>query len=124
VEANVFNDIAQYAQLNGEQEICGFVGLTQFNELEFFPVTNIDLHAAIGFKMDTTELVHLVDARYPLLALVHSHVWAQSSPSRTDTEWAKTFPALENILYIIYSVLRDTFGIFAWNGKEFYAIKN
>lgn len=82
--------IAELAEANPQQEICGILYYT-FNSVEIFPCQNVSLQdKAYTYEIDPQEYIKICSLGKPC-GVYHSHPESDSVFSETDIEYAEEF---------------------------------
>jgi proteasome lid subunit RPN8/RPN11 len=105
INSSFYEEIKDHALKQSAHEVCGFVILNDFGEVEIEPCENIHPDKTNGFKIQTK--VFLDSLKKDVLAIYHSHPFDSSDPSSHDLVQSQELCTP----FVIYSVKYDNFYI-------------
>lgn len=108
---HIKNNIKNHA-LSKDEEVCGFI-VQDDEQIKIYPIENVAENKKNNFVIPTKDYLY-VDQKFEVLAVYHSHVDYDESPSELDR---KTCEAVY-LPYVIYSKKTKKFEVCFPEGFE------
>ena len=110
----LFDFLKKLSESNLLTELCGLIGLTQEKKIVYKKMQNISKNPDQFFSIDPYEYLIFIK-NYECLAVFHSHLVGDESPSEFDVKTS------ENCCYpfIIYSICSEKFSIYEPHYKDY-----
>ena len=105
INSNFYEQIKQYALKQPNEEVCGFVILNDFGEVEIYNCKNVHTDKAKAFEVEIETFLKI--SKKNILAIYHSHVNHSANPSEYDLRQSEELC----IPFVVYSVRYDNFYI-------------